>query len=82
MTQRESRTDQPGADTQQSEHERKVAEIEKARGELYADRDAAEEPGRRPTSDADLAADRGRGDDDVVGDDQSSPGQNSDRLPQ
>ena len=81
MTQRESRTDQPGADTQQSEHERRVAEIEAARGERYADTEAAEDPGSRPTSDADLAADRGR-DDDVVGDDRSSPGQNSDRLPQ
>jgi hypothetical protein len=69
MTQRESGSDQPRVDTQQSEHERKVAEIEKARGELYAGSDVAEEPGRRPSSDADRGADPGHGDDDDVDDD-------------
>jgi hypothetical protein len=75
MTQ--ERTHQP----MQSEHEEKVAEFEETSGELNAEPDRTAGPGR-PTSDEDLAADRRRGDEDVVGDDQSSPGQNSDRLPQ
>lgn len=65
------------ADGFQSEHEREVAEHVESAGRGG---------GQRPTSGEDLAADR-RPEDagenaDVVGDDQSSPGQNSDRLPQ
>jgi hypothetical protein len=80
MTQ-ERFTSTDASDTMQSEHEEKVAEFEEATGEVNAERDPAADP-KRPTSDEDLAADRRRGDEDVVGDDQSSPGQNSDRLPQ
>lgn len=69
------------ADPTQSEHEEKVAEFEETSGELNAESDATADAGR-PTSDQDLAADRSPADDDVVGDDMSSPGQNSDRLPQ
>ncbi len=46
------------ADAFQSEHERKVAEHEKARGETYVTEDATVDPGRRPTSGEDLAADQ------------------------
>lgn len=74
--------DAPRVDTGQSEHEREVAQHEEARGEMNAESDATEDPGRRPTSREDLAADRSTGNEDVVGDDMSSPGQNSDRLPQ
>ncbi|HSK93393.1 MAG TPA: hypothetical protein VLA76_04970 [Candidatus Angelobacter sp.] len=74
MDQQAARND-PNVD--QSEHERDVAE---QAGDAGADRD------ERPTSGEDLAADRtpdGGGENaDVVGDDQSPPGQNSDRLPQ
>lgn len=65
------------ADAYQSEHEREVAENVESAGQGG---------GQRPTSGEDLAADRTPGDAsddaDVVGDDGSSPGQNSDRLPQ
>lgn len=75
MTQ--ERTQEP----MQSEHEEKVAEFEETSGELNPESDPTADPGR-PTSGEDLAADRRPGEEDVVGDDQSSPGQNSDRLPQ
>lgn len=67
----------------QSEHEKKVAEIERERGETYPTDEAGDEGGR-PSSAEDLAADRDERyeDQDIVGDHESSPGQNSDRLPQ
>ncbi|MBW3613667.1 MAG: hypothetical protein KY392_07400 [Chloroflexi bacterium] len=65
-------TDERTEDRMQSEHERKVAEIEQERGEAYAEDDPTRDPGRDPASD----------DADVVGDHETSPGQNSDRLPQ
>ena len=80
MTQERSTSTDAG-ETMQSEHEEEVAEFEETSGELNAESDPTADPGR-PTSDEDLAADRRAGDEDVVGDDQSSPGQNSDRLPQ
>ncbi len=51
------------ADAQQSEHERKVAEIEKRRAVSPSD-DAILDEGRRPTSGEDVAADRTRDEDD------------------
>ena len=79
-------TQEPGAsrDPWQSDHERKVADIERERGETYPQDEAAGDDGDRPTSAEDLAADRDERyeDADVVGDDETSPGQNSDRLPQ
>jgi hypothetical protein len=77
----ERSTPADAADPMQSDHEEKVAEFEETSGELNAEVDPTAAPGR-PTSDQDLAADRSQADDDVVGDDMSSPGQNSDRLPQ
>jgi hypothetical protein len=72
---------QPQVDTGQSAHEREVAEHEEERGGSIEGHPGGDEGGR-PTSGEDLAADRTPGDEDVVGDDMSSPGQNSDRLPQ
>jgi hypothetical protein len=80
MTEHDTGTDQRKVDTGQSEHERRVAEIEERRAPSPGS-DAADEGGR-PTSGEDRLADRSPGDEDVVGDDMSSPGQNSDRLPQ
>ena len=55
----EERTDP----TQQTEHEREVAQVEESRtGGTNAGDDVTEDPGRRPTSDEDLAADQGLGD--------------------
>lgn len=65
-------TDERTEDRMQSDHERKVAEIEKERGEVHAEDDPTRDPGRGSASD----------DADVVGDHETSPGQNSDRLPQ
>ena len=73
------------ADTRQSEHEQEVAQYEEGGGEQTSADDATVDEGRRPSSDEDLAADMSGGnsiDADIAGDDQSSPGQNSDRLPQ
>lgn len=75
-------TDEPTEDRMQSDHERKVAEIEEERGDAHAEDDPTTDPGRRPTSGEDLAADRAGDDSDVLGDHETSPGQNSDRLPQ
>ena len=66
----------------QSEHEEEVADREESRGATNVESDETTDSARRPTSHEDLAADRSQNDDDVVGDDMSSPGQNSDRLPQ
>lgn len=71
---------QPDVDTGQSEHEREVAErLEHGPGDPSSD--ATVDEGRRPTSGEDLAADRSP-DPDAVGDDESGPGQTSDRMPQ
>lgn len=75
-------TDQRPEDRMQSDHERRVAEIEEERGQAHAEDDPTEDPGRRPTSGEDLAADRAGDDADVVGDHETSPRQNSDRRPQ
>ncbi len=74
-------TQERSQDPMQSEHEEKVAEFEESSGELNAESHPSTAE-NRPSSDEDLAADRSPGDQDVVGDDMSSPGQNSDRLPQ
>jgi hypothetical protein len=81
MNDHDTGTDQREVDAGQSEHERRVAEIEERRAPS-PEGDPTLDEGRRPTSSEDLAADRTPGDEDVVGDDMSSPGQNSDRLPQ
>jgi hypothetical protein len=80
MTEHQGEEDRARADDWQSDHERRVAEIEERRAPSR-EGDAIDE-GPRPSSGEDLAADRTAGDEDVVGDDMSSPGQNSDRLPQ
>ena len=74
-------TQERSQEPMQSEHEEEVADIEETSGEVNAEDDPTADPGR-PTSEEDLAADRSPGNEDVVGDDMSSPGQNSDRLPQ
>jgi hypothetical protein len=52
----EERTDP----TQQTQHEREVAQVEESRtGGTNAEEDPTVDPGRRPTSDEDLAADQG-----------------------
>lgn len=65
-------TDERTEDRMQSDHERKVAEIEREPGDVHAEDDPTRDPGRESASD----------DTDVVGDQETSPGQNSDRLPQ
>jgi hypothetical protein len=84
MTQERSRSTNE-ADAFQSEHERRVAEIEEERGVRLESGDADLDEGGRPSSREDHTADMSADDEadaDVVGDHRSSPGQNSDRLPQ
>jgi hypothetical protein len=90
MTQDRNDDATPQVDIGQSDHEREVARHEEKAGGNRPSSDENLDEGGRPTSGEDLVADRTSGDEgsshggveDVVGDDMSSSGQNSDRLPQ